>query len=67
MQIYSENNKLYIAVGDKSIKVKNFSKNSEDYHLNIVRTHSSIVCAHSMTMMYKLKVVIFCASPTQKK
>ena len=35
--------------------------------LSVLRSHSNIVCSHSMTMMYGVSIVIFCAFPTQKR
>ena len=67
IQIYSEGNKLYYAIGDRHVLIKNLSDERGDERISIVRQHSNNVCSHSMTMMYGLKEVIFCAFPTQKR
>lgn len=65
-KIYSKDSKLYIAVGDRSVLIKDM-REGKDEQIRIVRSHSNNICSHTMTMMYQLKEVIFCAFPTQKR
>lgn len=59
---------MYVAIGDRHIRIKDMKKEAEsDEMLSVLRGHSNIVCSHSMTMMYDVKIVIFCAFPTQKR
>lgn len=53
-QIYSEGNKVYFAVGDRHVMIKDVQE-KKDERISIIRNHTNNVCSHSMTMMYGLK------------
>lgn len=68
MKICCKDSKIYIAIGDRHIRIKDLGRDPDnDEMLSVLRSHSNIVCSHSMTMMYGVKIVIFCAFPTQKR